>query len=359
MGEPRKILHIDMDAFFAAVEQRDHPQYRGKPIVVGALPEERGVVSAASYEARKYCIHSAMPSRIAAQKCKKLIFVKPRYEVYRQVSNQVQAIFQACTDRVEPLALDEAYLDVTINHLNIPSAVMIAYQIKRRIWEQTGLTASAGVSLNKFLAKIASGVNKPNGLCLVAPQDAATFVEQLPIEKFPGIGRATASRMHRLGIWTGAQLRRWSEAQLVQHFGKVGHFYYKVARGEDERPVNPDRIRQSIGAEQSFVEDLSSLESMCMALEKLALKVKTRLDQHQQSGQTLTLKIKYSNYQQITRSRTVSVDLEDATEIFKIAKALLLDHWSDRQTVRLLGITISKLQARPSKARYTQLSLMY
>lgn len=355
---PRKILHIDMDAFFAAVEQRDHPQYRGQPIVVGSLPAERGVVAAASYEARHYGIHSAMPSWIAAQRCQHLIFVKPRFEVYKQVSNQIQSIFQDYTDLVEPLALDEAYLDVTCNHHKNPSAVMIAHQIRQRIWEQTRLTASAGVSLNKFLAKIASGVNKPNGLCLIAPQDAAMFVAELPIEKFPGIGKATAARMHGLGIRTGAELKRWSEAQLMRHFGKVGAFYYKIARGEDQRPVNPDRSRYSIGVEQSFIEDLASLKSMCFELEQLALKVKRRLDQHQRSGQTLTLKIKYADYQQITRSRTMQRCFQDATEIFTLAQDLLLAHCCVHKRVRLLGITISKLEDKGSTPKYEQLCLL-
>ena len=354
----RKILHIDMDAFFAAVEQRDHPQYRGKPIVVGGTPENRGVVAAASYEARRYGIHAAMPAHIAAQKCNAVQFVAPRFEVYQAISEEIRAIFHAYTAQVEPLALDEAYLDVTTNHVHGPSAVIMAHQIRQRIWSQTRLTASAGVSLNKFLAKIASGVNKPNGLCLIAPHQASEFVAALEIEQFPGIGKATAARMHRLGIRTGANLRQWPEVALVEQFGKVGHFYYKLARGEDDRPVNPDRIRQSIGAEQSFVQDLSSITAMGTALEQLAHKVKTRLAQHRQRGYTLTLKIKYANYEQITRSRTVAYPLQGTQEIVHLAQDLLRHHIGPHRRVRLLGITISKLRDTVAPIPYRQLSLL-
>ncbi|NET32240.1 MAG: DNA polymerase IV [Cyanothece sp. SIO1E1] len=353
----RKIIHIDMDAFFASVEQRDEPRYRGQPIVVGGPPEKRGAVAAASYEARKFGIHSAMPSRIAYQRCQDVIFVKPRFEVYRQVSQQIRAIFHRYTDLVEPLSLDEAYLDVTTNKPNIPSAMAIARAIKQQILAETQLTASAGVSTNKFLAKIASDIDKPNGLYLITPEQAAAFVETLPIEKFHGIGKVTAAKMNGLGIHTGADLKQWSEADLVKRFGKVGRFYYKVARGQDDRGVNPHRIRKSIGAETTFVEDLVHLDVMCAELKKIAYQVQERLDKNRRYGYTLTLKIKYADYQQITRSQTVSDRLQDATTIFHLAQELLRNHVGDRKPVRLLGISIANLDNVSKQIEYLQLCL--
>jgi DNA polymerase-4 len=358
MGD-RKIIHIDMDAFYASVEQRDHPPYRGKPLVVGGRPEQRGAVAAASYEARKYGIHSAMPSRTAIQKCPHLIFVKPRFEVYREVSQQIRAIFHRYTDLVEPLSLDEAYLDVTENKLHIPYAMAIARQIKQLIWEETHLTASAGVSINKFLAKVASGLDKPDGLYLIPPERAEEFVASLPIHKFYGIGDVTAAKMKGLGIHTGADLRQWSEADLTQQFGKVGHYYYRVARGQDDRPVNPNRIRKSIGAERSFSEDLQDLGEMAIALDKIALEVAERLTRNQRYGYTLTLKVKYADYQQITRSRTVTEPLRDSHAIYTLALELLHIHLERDRPVRLLGITISNLPERSTTVEYVQLSLPY
>ncbi|MGJ3245157.1 MAG: DNA polymerase IV [Elainellaceae cyanobacterium] len=348
MNTPRKIIHVDMDAFYASVEQRDQPRYRGKPIVVGGSPEKRGAVAAASYEARKYGIHSAMPSRTAAQKCKDLIFVKPRFDVYREVSQQIRAIFYDYTDLVEPLSLDEAYLDVTTNHINRSSAVAIARDIKQRIWDETHLTASAGVSINKFLAKVASGINKPNGLCVILPEEAEAFIETLPIKQFHGIGTVTAAKMHRLGIHTGADLKQWSEAELVNCFGKVGHFYYRIARAQDDRAVNPNRIRKSIGAEKTFETDLDDLTTMNAELARVAEQVQARLDKHQHYGHTLTLKIKYADYQQITRSRTVGDRLQHSSTIAHMAQELLMTHVGDRKKVRLLGISISNLKPRTS-----------
>lgn len=237
----RKILHVDLDAFYASVEQRDNPCYRGKPLVVGGLPQERGVVVAASYGARKFGVHSAMPSYLAQQKCPNLIFVSPRFEVYRSISTQIHAIFKRYTDLVEPVALDEAYLDVSQNKLELPYAITVAKQIKAEIIAETGLTASAGVSFNKFLAKMASGMNKPNGLTVILPEQATAFVAALPIEKFHGIGQVTASKMHNLGIHTGFDLKRYSEADLVRYFGEVGRFYYLIARAEDNRIVGAIR----------------------------------------------------------------------------------------------------------------------
>jgi DNA polymerase IV len=349
MSTPRKIIHIDMDAFFASVEQRDHPAYRGQPIVVGGRPDQRGAVAAASYEARKYGVHSAMPSRIAKQRCPHLIFVKPRFEVYKAVSQQIRDIFDRYTDLVEPLSLDEAYLDVTTNKVDIVSAMAIAREIKQAIHTETHLTASAGVSINKFLAKIASTLDKPDGLSLIPPEQAAAFVESLAIEKFYGVGAATATKMKALGIHTGADLKQWSAADLAARFGKVGQFYYQVARGQDDRPVNPNRIRKSIGAEQSFTEDLRDLAAMSAALKVLAQQVKERLDRHQRCGYTLTLKVKYADYEQMTRSRTVAQRLQEEDAISSLAQELLVRHLDAQRQVRLLGITISHLQ-EPSQA---------
>ncbi|HLP05808.1 MAG TPA: DNA polymerase IV, partial [Paludibacter sp.] len=255
----RKIIHIDMDAFFASIEQRDNPDYRGKPLAVGHAGT-RGVVAAASYEARKYGVRSAMASKTALRKCPQLIFVMPRFDVYKSVSSQVLEIFREYTDLVEPLSLDEAFLDVTENHKNMPSATHIALEIKQKIFEKLSLTASAGVSFNKFLAKIASDFNKPNGIYVVTPETAAQFVEKLEIEKFYGVGKVTAKRMHQLGINTGADLKQWSIEGLVANFGKAGHFYYQNARGIDHRPVEPQHIRKSVGAETTFGHDTDNLD---------------------------------------------------------------------------------------------------
>ncbi|MGF1570274.1 MAG: DNA polymerase IV [Nodosilinea sp.] len=340
----RKILHIDMDAFFAAVEQRDFPQYRGRPLVVGGRPDQRGAVAAASYEARQYGIHSAMPSRVAQQRCPELIFASPRFDVYRAVSVQIRDIFHRYTELVEPLSLDEAYLDVTENALGEASALMLARRIKQDIVDATGLTASAGVSANKFLAKMASGQNKPNGLTLILPQDAAAFVAALPIEKFHGIGQVTARKMRALGIHTGADLKAWAEADLVQRFGKVGHFYSRVAQGQDDRPVNPNRIRKSIGAERSYSPDLSSLVAMVAELERVADQVILRLREQRRRGHTLTLKVKYANYRQITRSRTWVEPFGAEAPILTWGEKLLLAHLERGQPVRLLGLAISNLE---------------
>ncbi|MBD1870656.1 DNA polymerase IV [Cyanobacteria bacterium FACHB-471] len=357
MSAPRKIIHIDMDAFFASVEQRDHPPYRNKPIAVGGKPEQRGAVAAASYEARKYGVHSALPSRIAKQRCPHLLFVTPRFEVYRAVSQQIREIFYRYTDLVEPLSLDEAYLDVTQNKLDIPSAMAIAREIKQAIWQETHLTASAGVSINKFLAKIASGLDKPDGLYLISPEQAASFVETLPIEKFYGVGTATARKMQSLGIHTGLDLKQWSETDLVQRFGKAGRYYYRVARAEDERPVNPNRIRKSIGAEESFAEDLEELETMTAMLKKLAEEVVERMNKHQRYGYTLTLKIKYADYQQVTRAQTVNVLLREVSVVCNLATALLLEHLDRSRKVRLLGLTVSNLTEPSVPLCYDQLLL--
>lgn len=356
-GSLRKIIHVDMDAFYASVEQRDNPAYRNQPIVVGGTPEQRGAVAAASYEARKFGIRSAMPARIARQRCPHLIFVKPRFDIYRDISQQVRAIFVRYTDLIEPLSLDEAYLDVTTNKMGEPSAIAIAQAIRQEIFQETQLTASAGVSINKFLAKVASGMNKPNGLYVIRPEQAAAFVESLPIDKFHGVGQVTANKMRQLGITTGADLKQWSETDLVKTFGKIGRFYYRVARGQDDRPVNPNRIRKSIGAEKSFAPDLRTCSEMETALEQIAQRVGQRVQEQRRGGNTLTLKIKYGTYQQVTRSHTHSQPLRETSSIFELGKRLLHQHVEADQPVRLLGLALSNLEPLPSEVEYVQLWL--
>jgi DNA polymerase IV len=344
-----------MDAFYASIEQRDQPRYRGVPIVVGGLPEERGAVCAASYEARKFGIHSALPSRIAKQKCPHLMFVKPRFEVYRAVSAQIHSIFRRYTDIVEPVAFDEAYLDVTEPKLELQYASTIARQIKADIFQETGLTASAGVSKNKFLAKMASGMNKPNGLTVILPEQAESFIENLPIEQFHGIGRVTAIKMHELGIATGFDLKQRSQAELVQQFGKIGHFYYGIARGEDNRQVEANRIRKSVGAETSFAEDLRDRDRMNQELEHIAQTLHQRLEERY-AGRTLTLKVKFSNYQQITRSRTLMTSIRELATIMAIATELFSGIDLEERHVRLLGLSLSNLDGKKD-ARHVQLPL--
>lgn len=343
-----------MDAFYASVEQRDNPHLRGKPIAVGGTPERRGAVAAASYEARKYGVHSALPSRIAAQRCPHLIFVKPRFESYRAVSAQIKTIFFDYTDLVEPLSLDEAYLDVTQDKKGMGSATLIAREIKQRIRDNLSLTASAGVSINKFLAKIASDLDKPDGLSLIRPEQAEAFLEKLTIEAFHGVGPATAKKMRSLGIETGADLKAWPKEKLVAAFGKAGNYYYQVVRAQDNRPVNPNRIRKSIGAETSFYEDLRQPEEMSAALAKIAEEVHQRLVTNKRSGYTLTLKIKYNNYETITRSRTLDSPIHAVEDILPLSESLLEAHIMPRRPVRLLGITLSNLSDRQA---HRQLSL--
>lgn len=362
MTSVRKIIHVDMDAFFASVEQRDHPEYRGKPLVVGGSPDQRGVVAAASYEARQFGIFSAMPSRTALQKCPYLIFARPRFDVYREVSNQIREIFYRYTDLVEPLSLDEAYLDVTTNKRNLPSATLIAREIKQSIKSELNLTASAGVSINKFLAKTASAVNKPDGLHLIPPDQAVAFVEKLPIEKFYGIGQVTAQKMKQVGVFNGADLKTWSEVDLVRKFGKVGHFYYNIVRGQDDRPVMPNRIRKSIGAEESFAHDLSDRHSFLTALEEITATLVRRVEKSETSGRTLTLKVKYGDYQQVTRSRTFAESIDAKAPQIIIAAAMdLLDTTEvERKNARLLGLALSNLDCERDEeddSGYVQLTL--
>ncbi|WP_262890421.1 DNA polymerase IV [Pontibacter beigongshangensis] len=338
----RKIIHIDMDAFYASVEQRDNPELRGKPLAVGGS-RARGVVAAASYEARKFGVFSAMASRIAIQKCPQLIFVKPRFEVYSAVSRQIREIFYSYTDLVEPLSLDEAYLDVTENKVGMPSATIIASQIRARILEETNLTASAGVSFNKFLAKIASDMNKPNGFTLITPDKAQDLVAGLAIEKFHGIGKVTAAKMQAMGIATGADLRQRTEQELVQRFGKVGRYYYCIARAQDERPVEPHRVRKSIGSERTFETDISEEEEMLTRLQHLAQEVAQDMARLQTTTKTVTLKLKYFDFTLQTRSKTLLQYISASDAIFTVARDLLRTPQLPAFPVRLLGISVSNL----------------
>ena len=339
----RKIIHIDMDAFYASVEQRDHPELRGKPVVVGGS-SRRGVVASASYEARAFGVRSAMPSVTAQRLCPELIFVKSRFDVYREVSRQIRAIFQEYTDLVEPLSLDEAYLDVTENKRGLASGTLIAQEIRRRIVETTGLTASAGVSFNKFLAKVASDINKPDGLKVITPETALPFLEQLPVEDFHGIGKVTARKMHRMGLYTGADLKALSLLDLVRRFGKAGQHYYRIVRAEDDRPVNPHRIRKSIGAERTFQEDLHDTGAMREKLNDIAGVVYDYMKQRQNFGRTVTLKVKTPNFQILTRSKTFGSEVRKRERLLAIVFELLDTHRSDFAAARLLGVTVSNLE---------------
>jgi DNA polymerase-4 len=337
-----KIIHIDMDAFYASVEQRDRPGLKGKPVIVGGDPQSRGVVAACSYEARKFGIHSAMASSTARRLCPGAVFIRPRFEVYKSVSSQIRDIFCEYTDLVEPLSLDEAFLDVTQNRKGMKSATLIAREIKKKIYERTGkLTASAGVSFNKFLAKVASDVNKPDGITVIPPEAADEFIEQLPIRKFFGVGRVTEEKMHGLGIKTGADLRKFDKTRLIQLFGKTGGYYYDIAHGLDERPVDPDRIRKSIGKETTLPEDIDDIEQMVEILENLSFKVENSLIRSEARGRTVTLKVKYFDFKSITRSITVEEPVESAVTIMKYVTPLLSKTAAGEKKVRLLGITIS------------------
>lgn len=337
----RKIIHIDMDAFYASVEQKDNPQLIGKPIAVGG-GETRGVVSAASYEARKFGVRSAMSGYLAKKKCPELIFVKPRFDRYREISQQIRKIFFDYTDLVEPLSLDEAYLDVTRNKKGNPSATLIAREIRERILAETGLTASAGISVNKFIAKVASDYNKPNGQKTVNPDEVLQFLEDLPIGKFYGVGRVTTEKMYQLGIFTGKDLKEKTEEYLVQHFGKSGGYYYHVVRGIHNSEVKPDRIAKSVGTEHTFRENLVSEVFMEEKLLDTAGELERRLKKKKIAGKTVTLKIKYSDFTLQTRSKTLQYFISDKSLIFETAKELLYQE-RPKESVRLLGISLSNL----------------
>jgi DNA polymerase-4 len=340
----RKIIHVDMDAFYASVEQRDHPELRGRAVAVGSAAP-RGVVAAASYEARVFGIRSAMPSVSAKRRCPELIFVPPRFEVYRGVSAQIRAIFAEHTDMIEPLSLDEAYLDVTENKQGIIFARELAKAIRARIREVTGLTASAGISYNKFLAKMASDLNKPNGQAVIPPGKGEAFVASLPVRKFHGIGPATAARMEKLGIVTGADLRDRPLAELQAAFGKSALWYHQIARGIDLRPVEPFRPRKSIGAEDTFAEDLFAATAARTEIRKLAQKVWRICSEKRLLARTLTLKVKFADFRQITRSRTLSAGIASEPQLIAALDELMAQLLPPRIGIRLLGVTLSNLAA--------------
>lgn len=343
----RKIIHVDMDAFYASVEQLDNPELLGKPIAVGGN-SERGVVAAASYEARKFKVHSALASRIAKQRCPELIFVRPRFDRYKEISNQIRAIFQSYTDLVEPLSLDEAFLDVTENKVDNPSASLIAEEIRKRIQKETGLTASAGISINKFLAKVASDMNKPNGQFTIQPSEVIGFLERLPIEKFFGVGKVTAQKMYKMGIFNGLNLKQRSLESLIRDFGKSGQHYFNIVRGIQRSKVCPDRIRKSIAAERTFEENLSSEIYMLERLDQIAEELERRMKRTNSKGKTVTLKIKYSDFVQQTRSKTLEKSVFTKQDILPVIEELVYQE-KMKDSVRLLGISISNLNSK-SKA---------
>jgi len=354
----RKIIHIDMDAFYASVEQRDNPALRGRPVIVGGRPNGRGVVAACSYEAREFGIHSAMPSAEAGRRCPHAEFVKARFNVYQEVSKQIHAVFKEFSSLVEPLSLDEAYVDVSDSTLLNGSATRIAEEIRAIIFERTGLTASAGVSYNKFLAKIASDMNKPNGLFAVLPGDGEAFVAGLPIGKFYGVGRVTEIRMHELGIQNGADLRAWSLAELANEFGKSAQYYFDVARGQDFRPVRASRTRKSIGAETTFGENLTNFDEMLTVLERLADRVTGEMHKKDLHAKTLTIKVRFANFDTFTRSHSQASGISDVVQAKRMLPFLLQRGLEKRTgaSVRLLGVSLSGLG--PSDGQdHTQLEL--
>jgi DNA polymerase-4 len=354
-GAVRKIIHLDMDAFYASVEQRDRPELRGVPVAVGGA-RERGVVAAASYEARQFGVRSAMASTTALRKCPDLVFVKPRFEVYKDISRQIRGIFAEYTALIEPVSLDEAYLDVTHNLKGIVLATQIAREIRAKIWEQTELTASAGISYNKFLAKLASDFRKPNGQYVVPPERGLAFVEPLAVGQFHGIGPVTAAKMNQLGIFTGGDLRQQTEAFLQQQFGKAGRYYYAIARAEDERPVEADRLRKSVGSETTFAQDLTEFTDLLEGVQPCVEEVWEYCQRTGLRGRTVTLKVKYGDFQQITRSRTTVAWVARQHELEKVCRELLEGLFPLRLGVRLLGVSLSNLNTG-EKAAGQQLTL--
>jgi DNA polymerase-4 len=349
----RKIIHVDMDAFYASVEQMDNPLLRGKPIAVGGS-ENRGVVAAASYEARKFGVRSAISGVMAKKNCPELIFVRPRFDRYKEISSKIQKIFYEYTDLVEPLSLDEAYLDVTNNKKGNPSATLLAQEIRQRIFDEVGLTASAGISVNKFVAKIASDYNKPNGQKTVNPDEVIPFLEELPIRKFHGVGKVTTEKMYQLGIFTGLELKSKTLEFLEKHFGKSGNFYYNVVRGIHNSEVKSNRITKSVAAEHTFDVNLSSEIFMIEKLEVIASALEKRLKRYNVAGKTVTLKIKYSDFTQQTRSKTLPYFISDKGLILEIVKELLYQERM-KDSVRLLGISLSNLNTEEKKFVVVQL----
>ena len=339
----RKIIHIDMDAFYASVEQRDFPEYRGKPIVVGGPPEGRGgVVATASYEARKFGIHSAMPSKTAQRLCAEAIFVMPRFDVYKAVSRHIREIFQRYTDSIEPLSLDEAYLDVTRDKQGIGYAMDIARLIKAAIQQELHLTASAGVSINKFVAKIASDMNKPDGLTFIGPSRIEAFMESLAVEKFHGVGKVTATKMKAMGLHTGGDLKKISEASLVQHFGKRGRFYYQIVRGIDDRPVQAQRETKSVSVEDTYQADFTSREAMLPELKILSERLAARLQRQGLKGRTVTVKFKFHDFTIMTRSHSLPILINEQEKIMHTVQRIVTEAPLDGKRVRLLGVGLSK-----------------
>ena len=353
----RKIIHIDMDAFYASVEQLDNPDLRGKPLAVGGS-EIRGVVSAASYEARKYGVRSAMSGVQAKRNCPDLIFVRPRFDRYKEISKHIRKIFYEYTDLVEPLSLDEAYLDVTQNKKGNPSATLIAQEIRKRIFDELGLTASAGISVNKFVAKIASDYNKPNGQKTVNPEEVEDFLEKLDIKKFYGVGKVTTEKMYQLGIFTGNDLKSKSREYLEEHFSKSGLHYYNIVRGIHNSAVKPNRIAKSVAAEHTFNENLTSEIFMEEKLQRIAEELERRLKKYTISGKTITLKIKYSDFTQQTRSKTLPYFISDKGLLFETAKELLYQE-KMKESVRLLGISLNNLNTEVKKTVVVQLKFEF
>ncbi|RMA66102.1 DNA polymerase IV [Ulvibacter antarcticus] len=359
----RKIIHVDMDAFYASVAQLDNPELQGKAIAVGGS-EIRGVVSAASYEARKFGVRSAMSGAMAKRLCPHLIFVKTDFARYKEVSSAIRKIFYEYTDLVEPLSLDEAYLDVTENKKGNPSASLIATEIRLKIKERTGLNASAGISINKFVAKVASDINKPNGQKTIPPEEVIEFLEKLDVKKFYGVGKVTKEKMYRLGVFTGMDLKSKTEEFLTEHFGKSGGYYYNIVRGIQKGSVKPSRIQKSLAAERTFNENIASEIYMLERLEEIAKEVERRLLKSKIAGKTITLKIKYSDFTLQTRSKTLDMYVSAAALIMEIVKELLFQS-SMKDSVRLLGISLSNLNnekkkaAKPEKSIDVQLKLEF
>ena len=353
---PRKIIHLDMDAFYASVEQRDHPELRGRPVAVGGA-RERGVVAAASYEAREFGVRSAMPSVTALRKCPELVFVPPRFAVYKEVSRQIRAIFAEYTPLIEPVSLDEAYLDVTHNLKQLASATQIAREIRAKILAETQLTASAGISYNKFLAKLASDYRKPNGQFVVRPEQGMVFVQGLAVGQFHGVGPVTAARMNQLGIFTGADLRAQPVEALVQHFGKAGRYYFAIARGQDHRPVQADRLRKSVGSETTFAQDLTQFTDLLDGLRPAIEEVWEFCQRTGSLGRTVTLKVKFADFQQITRSRSGVGPVPSQAVLERICRELVEGLFPLAKGVRLLGVSLSNLNTgEPAAGRQLTLS---
>lgn len=348
----RKIIHIDMDAFYASVEQRDFPEYKNKPIVVGGSPDGRGVVAAASYEARKFGIRSAMTSKKAQQLCPYVIFVRPRFDAYKEVSRHIREIFSRYTDLIEPLSLDEAYLDVTNDKLGIGSAITIAENIKQAIKDELNLTASAGISINKFTAKIASDMNKPDGLTFIGPSKLEKFMEKLPVEKFYGVGKVTAEKMKRQGLHNGKDLKAQTEERLTQLFGKSGKFFYNIVRGIDRREVRANHKIKSVSAEDTFSIDLAKGEELSDWLAQIATSAFRRLEHYQVFGRTLTLKIKFEDFKQITRSISMPNVIKDFSQVLTISNTLLANADFEGKKVRLLGVGFSNFGETKIRDRF-------